>query len=166
MAMSSDDKSLDEVFDFLIARANDENVPAHPDRISAPAIFCKKTKHVTFQKELPELDIPRPETHHYGDDDGLNLALRACFDRIGWSVHGINIMDIPWELNGEIDFSGISIYDGARQKITLEVFRELNQDFDIFGTSFKDVFPKFDKGDEKEEMKRYWEFMEGMQWGD
>ena len=75
-------------------------------------------------------------------------------------------MDIPWELNGKIDFSGISIYDGARQKIALEVFRELNQDFNMFGTSFKDVFPKFDEGDEKEEVKQYWEFMEGMQWGD
>jgi hypothetical protein len=74
-------------------------------------------------------------------------------------------MDIPWELNSKIDFSGISIYDGARQKIALEVFREPNQDFDMFSTSFKDVFPKFDEDDEKEEMKRYWEFMEGMQWG-
>lgn len=90
-------------------------------------------------------------------------ALRACFGRIGRTAAGINILEIPCELNGEIDFGGLSMNDGPRSSIYPKTFRELNEHVNVFGRIFQDLFPVLD---DSYDTMLFWEFMTNMQWGD
>jgi hypothetical protein len=142
---------------------NWEDHPGQPDGVSGPAILRKKIHHVSQLKDVPPPEVPPSQSHKYDSRDGLRHALRMSLDRIGWTSSGVNILDIPWELNNEIDFDGLSIYDGVRSAIALQTFRELNKDFDVFGQDFKDLFPILDKS---YDLMQFGEFVANMAWED
>ena len=163
MALASSARDVDEVYESALAYLNWKDHPGQPDRDSGPTMIRKKIHHLSQLKNLPPAEFLLSKSHKYGGGDGLRHAVRASLDRIGWTSSGINLLDIPWELNDEVDVGGLSIQDGARSSISLQVFRELNEYFVIFNQNFKELFPTLD---ENYDMNEFWIFMADMRPGD
>ena len=84
-----------------LAYLNRETHPGQPDRVSRPVIIGRKIHHNLQLKKLLFPERFPSRSSRYDGNASLRDALQKSFDRIGCVAAGINILDIPWELNNK-----------------------------------------------------------------
>jgi hypothetical protein len=85
-------------------------------------------------------------THRYGDIEGLKMALNECFGCFGVKLEGgQSIFNFPFDMDGEQD-EALNQVATSREFMTpmvtsFNMLREFFGDFNLWGTSFSDLFP-------------------------